>query len=85
MTSRGLKEAGFEQSGEFLHESILITLSIQKEHGKLLKDLNKGSAGNKDIENIKVEVADIFFVAKARRKQKGSQISKCCQQDNQHI
>lgn len=56
MTSRGLKEADFEQIGEFLHQSINITLSIQKEYGKLLKDFNKGLAGNKDMENLKAEV-----------------------------
>ena len=82
MTSRGLKEADFEQIGEFLHQSILITLSIYKEHGKHLKDFNKGLVGNKDIGNMKVEVADILCVAKAGRKQKGSHIAKCCQQDN---
>ena len=82
MTSIGLKESSFEHIGEFLHQSILITLSIQKKHRKLLKDFNKGLAGNKDIENLKVEVADIFCVTKAGRKQKGSQIAKCCQRDN---
>ena len=35
---------------------INITLAIQKEHGKLLKDFNKVLAGNKDIENLKAEV-----------------------------
>ena len=53
MTSRGLQEADFEQIGEFLHQLIKITLDIQKEHGKLLKEFNKGLAGNKDIENLK--------------------------------
>ena len=77
MTSRCLKEVGFEQIGEFLHQSILITLPIQKEHWKLLKDFNKGLEGNNNIENMKVEVVDIFCVAKARIKQKGSQIAKC--------
>ena len=56
MTSSGLQEANFEQNGEFLQQSINITLAIQKEHGKLLKDFNKGLAGNKDIENLKAEV-----------------------------
>ena len=56
MTSSGLQEANFQQNGEFLHRSINITLAIQKEHGKLLKDFNKGLAGNKDIENLKAEV-----------------------------
>ena len=56
MTSSGLQEFNFEKNGEFLHESINITLDIQKEHGKLLKDFKKGLAGNKDIKNMKAEV-----------------------------
>ena len=56
MTSSGLQESNFEQNGEFLHQQINITLAIQKEHGKLLKDFNKVLAGNKDIENLKAEV-----------------------------
>ena len=56
MTSRGLKEADFGHIGEFLHQSINITLAIQKEHGKLLKYFNEGLEGNKDIENMKAEV-----------------------------
>uniref|UniRef100_A0A0D6R218 Serine hydroxymethyltransferase n=1 Tax=Araucaria cunninghamii TaxID=56994 RepID=A0A0D6R218_ARACU len=56
MTSRGLKEADFEQIAEFLHQAINVTLTIQKEHGKLLKDFGKGLVNNKDIENLKVEV-----------------------------
>ena len=56
MTSSGLQEANFELNGEFLHQSINITLAIQKEHGNLLKDFNKGLAGNKDIKNLKGEV-----------------------------
>ena len=57
MTSRGIQE-DFEQIGEFLHQSINITLDIQKEHGKLLKEFNKRLAGNKDIENMKSEVEE---------------------------
>ena len=56
MTSSGLQEANFEKNGEFLHQSINITLAIQKEHGKLLKDFNKGLVGKKDIENMKAKV-----------------------------
>ena len=65
MTSSGLQEANFEKDGEFLHQSIKITLAIKKEHGKLLKDFNKGLAGNKDIENLKAEVEK--FSAKFNR------------------
>ena len=56
MTSRGLVEKDFEQIAEFLHQAVNICLSIQKEHGKLLKDFNKGLGNNKDIENLKAEV-----------------------------
>ncbi|KAI0522989.1 hypothetical protein KFK09_005378 [Dendrobium nobile] len=56
MTSRGLVEKDFEQIAEFLHQAVTITLTIQKEHGKLLKDFNKGLANNKDIENLKATV-----------------------------
>ncbi|KAJ8648835.1 hypothetical protein MRB53_001858 [Persea americana] len=43
----GLVEKDFEQIGEFLRQAVSITVSIQKEHGKLLNDFNK------DIENLK--------------------------------
>lgn len=56
MTSRGLVEKDFEQIAEFLHQAVTITLGIQKEHGKLLKDFNKGLVNNKDIESLKAEV-----------------------------
>ena len=56
MTSRGLVEKDFEQIGEFLHRAVTITLSIQKAHGKLLKDFNKGLVNNKDIEELKADV-----------------------------
>ena len=56
MTSRGLLEKDFEQIAEFLHQAITVTLNIQKEHGKLLKDFNKGLANNKEIEALKAAV-----------------------------
>lgn len=56
MTSRGLVEKDFEQIAEFLHRAVTITLSIQKEHGKLLKDFNKGLVNNKEIEELKADV-----------------------------
>lgn len=56
MTSRGLVEKDFEQIGEFLHRAVTITLNIQKERGKLLKDFNKGLVNNKDIEALKADV-----------------------------
>jgi len=41
MTSRGLKEADFEQIGDFLHRGIQLTLEIQKASGKKLVDFLK--------------------------------------------
>lgn len=41
MTSRGLKEADFEQIGEFLHEAMELCKDLQNKHGRLLKDFNK--------------------------------------------
>ncbi|MFS7984877.1 putative glycine hydroxymethyltransferase [Helianthus anomalus] len=63
VTSRGLVEKDFEQIGEFLHHAIQITLSIQKEFGKLKKDFNKGLMNNKEIEQLKADVekfSDMF-------------------------
>lgn len=56
MTSRGLVEKDFEMIGEFLSRSVTLTLNIQKEHGKLLKDFNKGLVNNKEIEELKADV-----------------------------
>ncbi|CAA6667923.1 unnamed protein product [Spirodela intermedia] len=56
MTSRGLLEKDFEQIAEFLHQAVTVTLNIQKEHGKLLKDFNKGLPNNKEIEALKAAV-----------------------------
>ena len=49
-------EKDFEQIGEFLHRAVTITLNIQKEFGKLLKDFNKGLVNNKEIETLKADV-----------------------------
>jgi glycine hydroxymethyltransferase len=56
MTSRGLKDADFEAIGNFLERAVNITLAVQKEHGKLLKDFNKGLDSNKDIEALRADV-----------------------------
>ncbi|KAF3796027.1 Serine hydroxymethyltransferase 4 [Nymphaea thermarum] len=56
MTSRGLVEKDFEQVAEFLHQAVTFALKIQTEHGKLLKDFNKGLANNKDIDDLKTAV-----------------------------
>merc|ERR1719486_993867 len=42
MTSRGLKEAEFEQIGEFLHQGLQLALETQKKTGKKLVDFLKG-------------------------------------------
>ena len=41
MTSRGLKEADFEQIGEFLHRGLQLTLEVQAKSGKKLVDFLK--------------------------------------------
>lgn len=41
MTSRGLREADFEQVAEFLHEAMELCKDLQNKHGRLLKDFNK--------------------------------------------
>lgn len=56
MTSRGLLEKDFEEIAEFLHRAVTVTLNIQKQHGKLLKDFNKGLVNNKEIETLKADV-----------------------------
>ncbi|KAK9159874.1 hypothetical protein Syun_006215 [Stephania yunnanensis] len=39
-----------------LHQAVTLCLKIQKKHGKLLKDFNKGLVNNKDIEDLKAAV-----------------------------
>ncbi|XP_066359025.1 serine hydroxymethyltransferase 4-like [Miscanthus floridulus] len=56
MTSRGLVEKDFVQIAEYLHQAVTICLSIQEEHGKILRDFKKGLVENKDIENLRAEV-----------------------------
>ncbi|KAL5542797.1 hypothetical protein UlMin_010507 [Ulmus minor] len=53
MNSRGLVGKDFEQIGEFLHRAVTITLSVQKEHGKLFKDF---LVNNKEVEELKAAV-----------------------------
>jgi len=50
MTSRGLKEADFEQIGEFLHRGVQFTLEVQAKSGKKLVDF---LAALKNEENVK--------------------------------
>merc|ERR1712153_224187 len=41
MTSRGLKEADFEQIGEYLHQGLQLALEVQNKAGKKLVDFLK--------------------------------------------
>ncbi|KAF8015482.1 hypothetical protein BT93_H1103 [Corymbia citriodora subsp. variegata] len=56
MTCMDFMEKDFEQIGEFLHRAVTITSTIQKQHGKLMKDFDKGLDNNEDIEALKVHV-----------------------------
>ena len=56
MTSRGLKEKDFEQIADFLERAVNITLKVQKEKGKLLKEFNKGVEKNAEIAALKADV-----------------------------
>ena len=49
MTSRGLREADFEQIGEFLHEALLLCKEVQESHGRLLKDFVTGLMQNEKV------------------------------------
>merc|ERR1712178_57533 len=56
MTTRGLKEDGFKKIAEFLARVVQISLQIQKEKGKKLKDFEEGLTNCKEIETLKTEV-----------------------------
>lgn len=56
MTSRGFKEAEFEKVADFLERAINITLDIQKEHGKLMKDFTKGLDSSAAIAELRKDV-----------------------------
>ncbi|KAL2652436.1 hypothetical protein R1flu_020564 [Riccia fluitans] len=56
MTSRGLKEKDFEQIADFLERAVNITLSVQKQYGKLLKEFNKGLDNNQEIAALREAV-----------------------------
>jgi len=74
MTSRGLVEKDFEKIGEFLHRAVTITLDIQEQYGKVMKDFNKGLVNNKEIDEIKADVEEFtydfdmpgFFISESR-------------------
>merc|ERR1711879_207242 len=52
MTTRGLKEDGFQKIAEFLDRVLQISLQIQKEKGKELKDCKEIEALRKDVEGF---------------------------------
>eukprot|EP00244_Chara_vulgaris_P013691 TRINITY_DN801_c0_g1_i2.p1 TRINITY_DN801_c0_g1~~TRINITY_DN801_c0_g1_i2.p1 ORF type:complete len:478 (+),score=95.54 TRINITY_DN801_c0_g1_i2:173-1606(+) len=56
MTSRACKESDFEMIADFLEKAVNITLAIQKEHGKLLRDFSKGLQNNQDIIDLREKV-----------------------------
>lgn len=56
MTSRGLKEADFEQIGEFLHRVVQICLEVQESHGKLLKDWTRGIEESTKLKEVAKDV-----------------------------
>ncbi|KAI3877927.1 hypothetical protein MKX03_005722 [Papaver bracteatum] len=56
MTFGGLLEKEFEQIGEYLHQTVQLTLKIQNKHGKLLKDFNKELVNHKEIKDLMSEM-----------------------------
>ncbi|CAH8276789.1 unnamed protein product [Arabidopsis lyrata] len=61
MTSRGLVEKDFEKIGEFLSRAVALTLDIQNQYGKVLKDFNKGLVNNKEIDELKTDVEKFMY------------------------
>merc|ERR1712193_221327 len=56
MTTRGLKEDGFKKIAEFLDRVLQISLQVQKEKGKKLKDFEEGLKECKEIQALRTEV-----------------------------
>merc|ERR1712056_164275 len=56
MTTRGLKEDGFKKIAEFLDRVLQISLRIQKEKGKKLKDFEEGLKDCKEVLALKKDV-----------------------------
>merc|ERR1712107_492863 len=56
MTTRGLKEDGFVKIAEFLDRVLQISLQVQKEKGKKLKDFEGGLKDCKEIVALRTEV-----------------------------
>ncbi|CAE6198075.1 unnamed protein product [Arabidopsis arenosa] len=61
MTSRGLVEKDFEKIGEFLSRAVTLTLDIQNQYGKVLKDFNLGLVNNKEIDELKADVEKFMY------------------------
>merc|ERR1712061_874588 len=58
MTTRGLKEDGFVKIAEFLDRVLRITLQIQQEKGKKLKDFELGLKDCKEITTLRSDVQE---------------------------
>merc|ERR1712151_45538 len=56
MTTRGCGEKHFEKIAEFLDRVVQISLQVQREKGKKLKDFELGLEGCKAIEDLKKDV-----------------------------
>ncbi|GBG85768.1 hypothetical protein CBR_g40496 [Chara braunii] len=56
MTTRGCKEEDFEVIAKFLERAVMIALSIQKEHGRSMRDFMKGLDGHPDLADLRVAV-----------------------------
>merc|ERR1740138_976708 len=56
MTTRGCSNADFKKIAEFLDRVVQISLQVQKEHGKKLKDFEEGLKSNKEIVALRKEV-----------------------------
>mmetsp|Transcript_7504 Transcript_7504/g.19183 ORF Transcript_7504/g.19183 Transcript_7504/m.19183 type:complete len:461 (-) Transcript_7504:303-1685(-) len=65
MTTRGLKEADFQQVAEMLHEGIQIALEIQETSGKKLVDFVAGLESNAKLPALRAKVEEFsrkFFM-----------------------
>merc|ERR1711982_215746 len=56
MTTRGCTAEDFKSIAGFLHRCCEISINIQKEKGKKLKDFELGMEGNKEIAALKADV-----------------------------
>mmetsp|Transcript_99647 Transcript_99647/g.281240 ORF Transcript_99647/g.281240 Transcript_99647/m.281240 type:complete len:470 (-) Transcript_99647:69-1478(-) len=56
LTTRGLNEADFRTIGDFLHEAVQISLSIQATTGKLLKDFETAVKASPEVAALKSKV-----------------------------